>query len=158
MFCFFHLYPRTVFFIAFRERGRKRERGRERNINVRDINWLPPLHIWTGDWSHNLDMCPDQELNLQPFSYRMTLQPTEQHWPGCPQVCLKCHHCVTHSVSISSCIWSIFHCGWLYAVQSYLPSTLWDITSHRLADICLTLPLIVKTFVQVSPLRDFTQT
>ena len=27
-------------------------------------------------------MCSDQELNLQPFGYGMTLQPTEPYWPG----------------------------------------------------------------------------
>ena len=44
----------------------QRERGvggeRERNIN-----WLPPICALTGDWTCNLDMCPDRELNPQPF-------------------------------------------------------------------------------------------
>ena len=29
----------------------------------------------------NVGTFPDWELNLQPFYYGMTLQPTEPHWP-----------------------------------------------------------------------------
>ena len=47
-------------FIDFRDRGRDRER--ERNIDR-----LPPIHVPIGDQTWNLGMCPDQELNLQPF-------------------------------------------------------------------------------------------
>ena len=46
---------------------------------------MPGLVIkstWTGNQTCNLGMCPDQELNLQPFGYKTTLQPTEPHWPG----------------------------------------------------------------------------
>ena len=45
-------------FIDFRESGRERERN---------IDWLPPVHALTRDWTQNLGMCPDWELNLQPF-------------------------------------------------------------------------------------------
>ena len=54
--------------INFRKRGRGRER--EGNINVRNINQLPPVRALTGDQTHNFGMCPDQELNSQPFGVR----------------------------------------------------------------------------------------
>ena len=40
-----------------------REREREKNID-----WLPPIHTPTGDWTHRLGMCPDWKLNPQPFN------------------------------------------------------------------------------------------
>ena len=55
--------------IDFREKGsgereeRERERERERNIDL-----LPLIHTLTGDLTHNLSMCPDVELNSQPFA------------------------------------------------------------------------------------------
>ena len=50
--------------ICLRERGKGE---RERYINVRNIDWLPPIHAPTGDQTHNLDMYTDQELNLHTF-------------------------------------------------------------------------------------------
>ena len=35
-------------------------------------------------------MCPDWELNPQPFGYRMMLQPTEPHQPGAGHMIFKC--------------------------------------------------------------------
>ena len=69
--------PEDIFFIAFRERGRERTL-----MCKRSNNWLPPKCTWTGDWTCNLRMCPDQESNLQPFGYETMLQLTEPHWPG----------------------------------------------------------------------------
>ena len=38
---------------------------------------------WTRDrTNHNPCMCPDEELKPQTFSFWMTLQPSEPHWPG----------------------------------------------------------------------------
>ena len=37
---------------------------------------------WIRDQTCNLDVCPDQESNPQPFGYRMMLQPSEPHWIG----------------------------------------------------------------------------
>ena len=65
MFNFFIL-TQGHFFIAFIERGRGKER--KRNIDVRETLIVCLLiHGPTGDQTHNLGMCPDQELNLQPF-------------------------------------------------------------------------------------------
>ena len=36
----------------------------------------------TGDLAHNPGMCPDQELNLQPFASQAHTQSTELHQPG----------------------------------------------------------------------------
>ena len=36
----------------------------------------------TRDGTHNLSMCPDQELNLLLFSYWVILHATEPHQPG----------------------------------------------------------------------------
>ena len=67
---FFYPHPRT-FFSLLLEREKGREGEEERLIGERNINWLPPVHTWTGpgirDQTHNLGMCSDQELNPQPF-------------------------------------------------------------------------------------------
>ena len=44
-----------------------RERGRERKEES-DIDRFPPVHAPTRDQICNPGMCPDQELNLWPFS------------------------------------------------------------------------------------------
>ena len=52
--------------MIFRER--RREREREKNIDVREnIDWLPLERAQTGDQTHHLGMCPDQESNTRPF-------------------------------------------------------------------------------------------
>ena len=58
-------------------------------MQERNISWFPSISTWTQDRTHrdqdvtcNLGMCPDQDSNPQPFSYRTMLQPTESHWPG----------------------------------------------------------------------------
>ena len=62
----------------------EREEGGERNIDAREKHRLvvPTPGLGIGDRTHNLCMCPGQESNLQPFGYRMTLQPAEPHQPG----------------------------------------------------------------------------
>ena len=47
----------------FLESGEGKEKERERNINV----LLPLARPSTGDLAHNPGMCPDWELNQQPF-------------------------------------------------------------------------------------------
>ena len=63
-------------FIPFKERAWGGER--ERDIKVRNIDWLPPIRILTRDRTCNLDMSQDRESNrLYLLVYRMMLQPTE---------------------------------------------------------------------------------
>ena len=52
------------------ERGERRERKRERDIeDVPDIlRWVASCMPPTGDLAHDPGMCPDWELNPQPFS------------------------------------------------------------------------------------------
>ena len=51
-------------FIAFRERGKERDRQTERE-RERNIDWLPPIHAPIGDLTHNLGMRPgDLTCNL----------------------------------------------------------------------------------------------
>ena len=64
--CFLNL-P-TNMLIDFRERGKKGERERERNINMRQKH--QPVASGTHpdrDQTCNLDMCPAQESNPPPF-------------------------------------------------------------------------------------------
>ena len=92
-FLFFYPHLRTFFSLLL-----ERKEGRERNIDAKEKHWLaashshlgclpfPPgqgmVHTWTRVWIHNPSMSPDLELNLQPFGYGSTLQPTEPHWLG----------------------------------------------------------------------------
>ena len=48
-------------------RRRWREEERERNIYMRNNDWLPLEHALTRDQTQNLGMCPDQEANLKPL-------------------------------------------------------------------------------------------
>ena len=59
-------------------------------MGERGIDWLPPLCpqtkvicvcTWAEMETHSLGMCPDWKLNLQPFGYRMMLQPMEPYQP-----------------------------------------------------------------------------
>ena len=72
------IHLKTFFFIAFRER----KEGRETLMRKRSTDWFLPTSTWTGDWTHNPGMCPNWELNPQPFGYRMMFQPTESHQSG----------------------------------------------------------------------------
>ena len=54
--------------------------GRERNSNMSEKYWSVSSHMClTQEWTHNPDMCPDQELNPWPFTLRGDTQPTEPH-------------------------------------------------------------------------------
>ena len=61
----FYLHLKMCLLILERRKGR--ERDRERNINVRNISWLPLAHTLTGNQTYILGMCPNQESNLLPF-------------------------------------------------------------------------------------------
>ena len=65
------------------EREEKGEKKRERNIEVQKKHQLAAsLMCLTGDLALNPGMCPDWELNQQPFSSQAGTQPTEPHKPG----------------------------------------------------------------------------
>ena len=53
----------------------------ERNISVRNIDWLPLLRT-PRDQTRNLGTCPDQKLNQRPVALQDDAQPTEPHWSG----------------------------------------------------------------------------
>ena len=40
------------------------------------------IHALTGDGTHNLGMCPDQEIKPVTFWPMGRLQPMKPHWPG----------------------------------------------------------------------------
>ena len=65
-----------IYFI-FRERGREREREREKHQGV-VASQVPS----TGDLACNPGMCPDWELNWQPFGLGNNTQTAEQHQSG----------------------------------------------------------------------------
>ena len=79
------LFKKKDFIYLFLERGERREKERERNINVQEIHLLvdsctPP----TGDLAHNPGMCPDWESKWWPFGFQSSTQSTEPHHPGQP--------------------------------------------------------------------------
>ena len=72
----FLFFFRFYLFI-FRERRREGEREGEKQQCV-VASRTPP----TGDPAHNPGMCPDWELNQQPFGSQAGAQSTEPHQPG----------------------------------------------------------------------------
>ena len=79
MFCFVF----KDFIYLFLERGERKDKERDRNINVREIHQsvasrTPP----TEDLAQNPRMCSDQEPNQQPFTSEASTQSTEPHQPG----------------------------------------------------------------------------
>ena len=70
------------FTYLFLEKGERREKEKERNINVQEIyplvaSPMPP----TGDLVHNPGMCPDRESNQRPFGSQAGTQSTEPCQP-----------------------------------------------------------------------------
>ena len=71
------------FIYLFLERGEGREKERGRNIDMQEkhqsaASCTPP----TGDLAYDPGICPDRELNQQPFSLWDDTQPTEPHQSG----------------------------------------------------------------------------
>ena len=62
----------------FLERGG----GREKNIYVKSIGWLPLIRTPNEYRTCNPGMCPDRELNQLPLTWQDDAQPTEPHWSG----------------------------------------------------------------------------
>ena len=65
------------FIYLFLDRGEGREEERVRTSSVVASHTLPP-----GDLACNPGMCPDWELNQQPFGLQASTQSTEPHQPG----------------------------------------------------------------------------
>ena len=63
----------------FLERGKRRKKERERNINVFLPLACPPP---TGDLDYNPGMCLHWELNQQPFASQLGAWSTEPPQPG----------------------------------------------------------------------------
>ena len=73
------------FYLFFRERGREGERGREVYVYLCvGASCVPP----TGDLAHNPGICPNWELNWQPFHLQASTESTEPHQPGWKEVIL----------------------------------------------------------------------
>ena len=64
-----HIFQRFIY-LFFRERGREGEREGEKHQCVVAFCMAP-----TGDLTHNPGMCPDWELNWQPFGSQPALNP-----------------------------------------------------------------------------------
>ena len=71
------------------EREKEAERGRERNIDVRNIDWLPPTRAPTRDITHNLGMRPDQGQNPKTFGVWDDTLTNRATWPGQNSTALK---------------------------------------------------------------------
>ena len=72
----YFLFFFKILFI-FRARGREGERWGEKHQCV-----VASLTAPTGHLAHDPGMCPDWELNLQPFGSQAPTQSTEPHQPG----------------------------------------------------------------------------
>ena len=66
-----------IFIYLFLERGEGREKEEEKHQCVVASHASP-----TGDLARNPSMCPDWELNSQPFGLLADTQSTEPHQPG----------------------------------------------------------------------------
>ena len=94
---FFKDFTYLFIYLFILEIGKGREKERERNINV----WLPLIS--TGDLAFNPGMCPDWELNWQPFSLQASIQSTELHQPGLGS--FSSHHSSTMCLSKRDASW-----------------------------------------------------
>ena len=73
--------PLKIFYL-FLERGERRKEQREGNIGVWGNPPIVCLTLPTGDLVCNPGMCPDWELNQQPFGPQAGAQSTKPHQPG----------------------------------------------------------------------------
>ena len=79
--CFLKIF--YLFTYLFLDRGEGREKEREKNIHV----WLPLAHPTLGNLACNPRMCPNWELNQQPFGPQASAQYTETYQPG--RMCVR---------------------------------------------------------------------
>ena len=82
-FCFFE----DFFLDLFLEGGERKEKERERNIDVQEKHQLAASCTpSTGDLACNPGICPDWELNQWPFGSEAGTQSTEPQHPGPPAI------------------------------------------------------------------------
>ena len=76
---FFFLFLKKDFIYLFLERGEAKEKseGEKHQCVIAFHAWVP-----TRDLAHNPGMCPDWELNWQPFGWQACTQSTEPHHQG----------------------------------------------------------------------------
>ena len=82
-----HLGFLRFYLFIFRERGREEEREGEKHQCV-VASHMPP----NGDLACNPGMCPNWELNQQPFGSQVGTQSTEPHQPGQPTTWVSSGH------------------------------------------------------------------
>ena len=80
-----YVFKKFYLFI-FREGKGGRKRGRETSMWERNIDWLSLTCAPTGDRTYNPGLCPDRELNRQPFALWGDAQQTEPHWSGWKEI------------------------------------------------------------------------
>ena len=81
------------FIYLFLEVGGKREKERERNIDVwKETSIVASRTPPSGNLAPNPGMCPDPDLNWQPFGLQAGAQSTEPHQPGPCSICLLWIH------------------------------------------------------------------
>ena len=71
------IFKDFIYLFSERERGKEGERKGEKQQCVTASHASP-----TGDLASNPGMCPEQELNQQPFDLQAGTQSTEPHQPG----------------------------------------------------------------------------
>ena len=83
----------TKFLVLFVEIERERKGEREKYQCETSTGSLPYVpRAPSRDQTHNLGMCPDQELNLWPFGIWDDASATEPHWPELQKVLLEYSH------------------------------------------------------------------
>ena len=97
-------FLKRFYLFIFRERGKEGER-REEKHDVQEkqlsVAFLTPL---TGDLACNPGMCPDWELNWQPFSPQASTQSTESHQQRVVSLSFKYTSCTKHIQCKNHCL------------------------------------------------------
>ena len=76
---------------------------RERNINV----WLPLTCPLLGGLAQNPGLCPNWELNLQPFSLQASAQSIEPYQPGIPYLLIRNININQYSLSFNKLLFNL---------------------------------------------------
>ena len=110
---------KSFYLFIFRERGREGEKEGEK-LRCVVVSRMPP----SGDLSRNSGMCPDWELNQQPFGLQARTQCTELHQPGLCfffKINFIRRHWLVGSYSFQVCT-SMVH-DWCDALRAHHPNS-----------------------------------